>query len=273
MIRRIEKIKSMGVFIGRNRYGRIVSGSDKKVDLRPRHSILQAMEKWYQANPTTPKEYQHLIKLYEESGSRLSLTRWAIRNLYLDEASASKLGNFLAGKFSFKISCRFNDLLRLSDTPHFGSCFAYDSKVFRGTQMFKYVADPDVAVVYVPDKSGKFLWRALIRLCVSKDNSNKVCLVLYRSYGNADELSIFRELEKIAPLYFACGHYGDLNIPKNKTRESVVRIPVEKMIGVSIQNNQYVENNIWSDHDSWADENKKMNMYARKYCEPTWELQ
>jgi hypothetical protein len=264
---RIEKIKNRGIFIGMGRYGRTVSGSDKKVDLRPRHSILQAMENWYHASPVIPKEYEILIEKYKESKSRLSLTRWAIRNMYLDEAGASRLGSFLSGSFSFKLSCRFNDLLRLSDTPHFKSCFDYDSEFFRGAQMFKYSADPDIAVVYVPDKSGKFLWRALIRICVIKDNPDKLCLVLYRSYGNADELSIFRELDKIAPLYFACGVTGDLNIPKNKTRAPVADQDVKQMIGVSIQNNKYVKNNIWSDHDCWVDKDKKMNMYARRYRE------
>lgn len=83
----------------------------------------------------------------------------------------------------FKLSVQYNDLLRCSEGKHFGSCFDVDSEWgWRGVQPVRDLADPDVAIIYFPDKAGKFMSRCFCRLLVREDGQK--VLGLYRMYGN-----------------------------------------------------------------------------------------
>lgn len=79
-----------------------------------------------------------------------------------------------------KISCRFNDILRCSNTPHFNSCFRLSIPIWwprekrnleylaklgpndRGLQPYYRCIDPSWAIAYLPDKKGKFQARSFI---------------------------------------------------------------------------------------------------------------
>ena len=79
------------------------------------------------------------------------------------------------GAPKFKISCKFNDLLRCSRTLHFKSCFrgAHEgysqesyARVLNGEhykQPLYRCLHPDWAIAYVPDKYGDFMGRVFIR--------------------------------------------------------------------------------------------------------------
>ena len=217
-----------------------------KVDIRPRHQALLAIEGWYSTNvdySVLPNEYRVLADEYVKSGSSLKFTRWLIRNGHTTIERASKLGSKLK-PVTFKISCRHNDLLRLADTHHYASCFAS----WRSAQQLRYLADPDVAVVYVPDEAGKFKWRAILRLMLV---NNEHVLLLYRDYGNTNKDLINKKLNKIYPLYLT-----------NKTSfETCDSIQLE---GVTRHNNKIVGHHVWSDH--WCKLiNNKIQMYGVRY--------
>lgn len=89
------------------------------------------------------------------------------------EVEATKEAPMLPA-YRFKISCRFNDILRCSSFPrgkprHFHSCFdnSYKGMGLRGEHFLQPIRrcyDPTWAIAYVPDKHGNFLGRAWIRL-------------------------------------------------------------------------------------------------------------
>lgn len=78
----------------------------------------------------------------------------------------------------FELSCRYKDLLRMADTKHYASCLAQ----WRGIQKLRYLANPDVAIVFIRDSKGDFVARCLVRLL--KTESGELVLGLNRMYGN-----------------------------------------------------------------------------------------
>lgn len=61
----------------------------------------------------------------------------------------------------FIFSCRHKDILRCSDTNHFLSC--YNPIGFHNVMPVKYCSEVDnVAIIYQPDRSGKFKSRAFV---------------------------------------------------------------------------------------------------------------
>ena len=213
-----------------------------KIDIRPRHKVLQSISGWYNTDvdyDVLPSWARRLYSDYVDSGSSLKFTRWLLKNEYCTETDTSRIGTLLQ-PVSFKISCKYNDLLRLADTKHYKSCFSG----WRGAQQLRYLADPDIAVIYVPDKSGKFVWRALLRLVVNIDN--KYCLLRYRDYGNSNTKLIDSVINKIYPLY----NYTDLS--------------ATDLISVTTHNNSIVGHHIWSDH--WCKlVGNKIHMRGIKY--------
>lgn len=161
------------------------------LDIRDRHSKLLELEGWYETDTTLPNEYKQYYTNYVASGSRLKFTRWLARQ-NVDANLLSQLGKYLTTT-SFKFSCRHNDLIRLGDTPHYKSCMSN----IKGGQQLHYLADPDVAVVFVPDAAGKFIWRCLVRLTKT---AKGYVLIAYRVYGNGPTSSILATLSRIAKL-------------------------------------------------------------------------
>lgn len=168
-----------------------------KINLRPRNVVLREIEGWYTATPQIPKEYLSLHHEYLRSGSTLKFTRWLTLNATLSHKQISAYGT-LVKPVDFKISCSYNDLLRLDDTKHYHSCLSDIS--FYGPQRLRYLEDPDICVCYVPDAAGKFEWRVLLRLVLV---NRSYALVMHRVYGNGPTQTINERLSELLPVYSA----------------------------------------------------------------------
>ena len=83
----------------------------------------------------------------------------------------------------FKLSCRFNDILRASNSKHFISCFRKGGT--HEKQREKRCVNPHWAVIYVPDRSGNFIGRAFV---CWKDNILEVSKI----YGNKLDFKIIK---------------------------------------------------------------------------------
>lgn len=201
------------------------------IDVRTRHVKLLEMEGWYNATPQLPPLYEYYYKQYKESKCKLKFTRWLLRNTLLEEKQVSAIGKMLV-QTSFKLSCRHNDFLRLSDTPHFKSCLKDNN--FYGRQRLHFLSDPDMALLYIPDASGKFVWRCLIRLVQYRDS---LALVRYRVYGNGPSSSIFTELSKYIPVLTA------VDIKLKKTT-----LPTTWLPSPTVHNNPMLFRPVWTDH-------------------------
>jgi hypothetical protein len=166
---------------------------------------------------------------YSDDATCEKFTRWCARNKVLTQPQIAMLGKLLE-PVSFKVSCRHNDLLRLADTNHYKSCFSG----WRGKQQLRYLADPDIGVVFVPDASGKFLWRSLCRLVRYNEGH---ALVLHKRYGNTNELAVYNRLNSIAKLFLAPTLKDDWLRGRGQWLSSVTR-----------HNNDIVSRHVWSDH-------------------------
>ena len=65
--------------------------------------------------------------------------------------------------------------------------------------------DPDIAIIYIPDASGKFMFRCFVRLCTF---NNTFCLLFYKGYGNANINAIYKRMAKEIPAYIAEARLG-----------------------------------------------------------------
>jgi hypothetical protein len=96
------------------------------------------------------------------------------------------------GKYQFKLSCRFRDILRCSEfngkITHFTSCFRKGD--CWSNQPALRCLDPNWAVIYTPDKHGNFMGRAFVRWEESKNGQEQGTsrsggrLVVDKVYGN-----------------------------------------------------------------------------------------
>jgi hypothetical protein len=215
-------------------------------DIRPRHSALLALEGWYETDIIIPPKYEEMYAEYLASGSKLKVTRWALWKKKLSDSEASELGNNMA-TVKFKFSCRHHDLLRLSETNHYKSCM---NGIWNGQQQLQYLSDPDMAVVYIMDKAGKFSWRALVRLVYEEsyyksklglaDEMGKgFAIVMYRVYGNGPSEAIFRTLDKRIHVYQAY----DLRHGDDALKEGT-----EIKTSPTTHNNKFLSRPIWTDH-------------------------
>jgi hypothetical protein len=217
----------------------------KMIDIRPRNPDLLKYEGSYtidyeEMEHQLPDVYYNLIKEYRTSKSSMKFTKWLMKMLleeknrstdtyrevlylshfafscmkmkgeFTPENFVSQTGKLIADKMEFKLSCRYNDLLRLADTKHYSSCLKY-TKI---SQLPKYLADPDIGVIFVADKAGKFIWRALIRLCLNPEPTKAFphVLLIYRHYGNAPFHLIYKKLNEMLPIYHATDTRNGLNV-------------------------------------------------------------
>lgn len=254
--KRVKSLLNKAVPRGRLYWTRNVTELKKPplvADIRPRHPALLALEGWYETEIIVPEKYQDLYKDYKESGSNLKITRWALRSRRMDDAEASELGKNLETT-KFKLSCRHNDLLRLAETKHYASCM--DNEGGYGQQQMQYLADPDMAIVYIPDAAGKYSWRSLVRLVMDDYEPGKFPkfvhenrgygLVMYRVYGNGPSEAIFQALDQKVRVYQAkdIRHYHTSDF--------------EVKISPTIHNNKFLSRPLWTDHKGigWNEERR-----------------
>ena len=113
-----------------------------------------------------------------------------------------------------------------------------------------YVADPDVAVAFVPDASGKFLWRCLLRLVMNE--RGQYALVTYRVYGNGPDTAIFKKLSDVKQIDIH--HAVDI---RRKTVEDVAWFTSPTTV-----NNVLLHSPIWTDHQLRISKQCKIQIFA-----------
>lgn len=102
--------------------------------------------------------------------------------------------------FSFKLSCSFNDILRV-ESPHYKSCYFRDGDNLgcNAHAPFNFCFDCTLGVIYIPDKAGDYLFRAYVHIC--KDEKGNKVLYIPGCYGETSYLDgIVRTLEKELPV-------------------------------------------------------------------------
>jgi len=207
-----------------------INKKQSHLDIRTRHKELIKLEGWYKVifsieDVILPEH----IQSYKNSGSSMKITRWLLRKGIINKAQASEYGKQLNNKIDFKLSCRYNDLLRLAETKHYKSCFSGNL----GKQQLHFLSDPDVALLYVPDKSGKYLWRRLVRLMMEDKPPYNYCLFVYKAYGNSNDRLILQTMNKVIPLFEDYTHFS-----QHKS----------KLVSVTKYNNPISFKPFWSDH-------------------------
>lgn len=126
--------------------------------LVPRNRELLELERWYTLSSNDPEFLR-----YQKSGSKLSFSRWLLKARGLDTNEVARLCKKVAeSEIQVKVSCRFNDIFRMADTPHFKSCCA--PGLLGDRTPSKIAQDPTAAIIYTPDKAGKFKGRAIFTL-------------------------------------------------------------------------------------------------------------
>lgn len=213
---------------------RLKSYTGNKVNLRSRHSFLRNLEGWYSIKLIN-KKTETLFKEYNSFNTTLKFTRWLCREKGFSSDEASIIGK--EKTYSLKISCNFSDILRISETHHYGTCFS--PRGSRRVNLIKILADPDMCLVFIPDKSGKFQWRCFLRLVIENNNSknNSFALVAYKEYGNPSGSSILKSLSETIGLDIYKGYeYG-----KSLTSDFIDKT------SPTIHNNSFVVPN-YSDH-------------------------
>lgn len=158
------------------------------VHIVKRHPLLLSIEGSFKTEICVDDEFRELYNEYINSQSRLSFTKWLSRYSDLSNDIISQIGKSLK-QYDVRLSCRHNDLMRVSDTKHYISCLR-DGGMY-AEQRLHFLADRDIAVCYIPDASGKFLWRSLVRLVTYQ---GKFVLVLYKVYGNGPTEQIMKAL-------------------------------------------------------------------------------
>ena len=96
----------------------------------------------------------------------------------------------------FILSCRHKDILRCSNSRHFRSCYSPDG--INKHIPYLLCGRSNVAIIGKKDKSGQFLWRALVEYWGFKDYNwegerytleDKEYLTVYHIYGNPPEFT------------------------------------------------------------------------------------
>ena len=232
---RIGELKTRGFMRGR-------------CDIRKRHKILLGIEGWYEFDFQIKDLLStRLYELFCACKPRVKLTKWLDR-IGINPEIVSVIGGLIE-PVKFRVSCRHNDLLRLSESKHYDSCF----KNIIGIQQLRYLADPDIGIVYIPDKSGKYKWRSLLRLVTNSEG--KYCLFLHKQYGNTNFRAVCERLNNILPLY--------VGIPK---KEYLItdRTNIHILKSATIQNNEIALFSMWTDHN-YITKNNQLIFKGTKY--------
>lgn len=173
------------------------------VKLIARNSDLLNMEGWYKVYSDNPYYVRYL-----KSGSSLSFSRWLLKSERLHDIAVSQISKRVAAEnLDVKISCRFNDLLRLADSPHYKSCL--DPNKIGRDYLPLILRDPTAAIIYTPDRAGKFLGRAIFTLRASKTVPHKLNgqtlytynIKILKVYGVLTHRTLVRFFETQFPKY------------------------------------------------------------------------
>jgi len=152
------------------------------------------------------------------NGRRLG--RFLINELDMNpDEVATVLEGYIQG--SFRLSCRFNDLVRIQDTPHYGTCL----KNWRGVETVRYLADPDMVVIFVPDSSGKMQARVLARALFLQ---GEFVLGLYKVYGNGlSHQAVVNALADVIPCHpLQTGRTGQKVSSWSQVRNPILKSPI-----------------------------------------------
>ena len=237
----------------------------KRIDISKRCADLIRLEGWYQVDfdhRVLPNIVLPYFIKWKNGSRRTKFTKWLGRRTsdrdglrIFDNRQVSMIGQLIGEQkaVTIKVSARKNDILRAPESTHFSSCFAgaetrvwsknnggttYYGTGSRGVQMLRYLADPEVGIVFIPDAAGHFLWRAYMRMCEAPDSTKG--WAIYKSYGNSpvSEILIEDRLNELRPLY------------KLTTASTIRERGFAPMMLSSIHtyNNPVVGKTVWSDH-------------------------
>jgi hypothetical protein len=142
--------------------------------------------------PSIEKLRDEYEKLVAGRGTRYSFSRWLMMDKQVNPVDVGKICKTVSENASVEvvISDRYNDLLRLADTSHFDSCLKPDRQGDKVPR--KLLQSPDFGVMYIPDKSGKFMGRTIFKAGPEYQ--------IYRCYGTLSfELAtkVLHQLDKV----------------------------------------------------------------------------
>ena len=157
----------------------------KKISMQARHPFLLSLEGWYRISCRSLENIA-LMEEYTKSGSTLKYTRWLCRVKDFTPEQASVFGK--QSVYDVKISCRYADFLRVGETKHYITCFRPEGSFSDGALI--NIHDPNMAIAFISDRSGKFQWRSFIRLVKDEDYA----LAFYLEYGNPQGFNIQKHL-------------------------------------------------------------------------------
>jgi len=132
-------------------------------------------------------EYGYISPYQLEKRAKSKLPTFRFRNrLHELRAIEGVYENTRYPDYPIHISCLYNDILRASDTHHFYSCFHADRS--ENIQPFLRCVHPDWAVIFVTDKSGKFMGRTWLRFNrrshVDWTSKTEEAFEIFKMYGN-----------------------------------------------------------------------------------------
>jgi hypothetical protein len=145
--------------------------SERKFKFVPRNSELRKLEGYYNLASDNPllNEYER----YKKSGGKIAFSKWLIN--YKGVTDPSKICKKIAEEsHRVKLTCQYNDILRMSDTRSFKACTQPGQM---GAKTVKIACEhPDFGMLVVAGPSGHFNGRIGFTL---KDKK----VQLFRAYG------------------------------------------------------------------------------------------
>jgi len=135
---------------------------DYHLKLKPRIEKIRSLEGYYVLSSKEP-----LFQLYQLAKSKLSFSRWLHKAKQFQPDEVAKIvKRHKESAITVKFSCSYNDILRMSDTPHFKTCAVPHH--FGRHCPGEILKDSRSAIIFSPDRSGKMNGRVIVRL--NEDN-------------------------------------------------------------------------------------------------------
>jgi len=164
-------------------------GLYKRIQFNHRNPILRSLEGSYSISSYWGDDEELLNSAqtlwddktrytkYIPSGSKLSKS---LQNLRF---SLDRIAKFLEnlGERRLIFSCKASDIARMSMSKHFTTCKNLSAGCFKD-DIPQHCADPNLAIIFVPDRGGQMMSRCLVKLL--KDKNGEDVLGLFRAYGN-----------------------------------------------------------------------------------------
>jgi hypothetical protein len=138
---------------------------NKGIKFVPRTMEAQKICGVYESSP--PPLFNLYERQYEGKKNRPSFGSWLVKN-GLEQNQVKNIVEAVNTK-KFVVSCRYNDILRVGNSPHYESCLkndpGKDNPLFfsRGHIPTLYCSLlPELVVAFLPDKAGKFKCRIIL---------------------------------------------------------------------------------------------------------------